>query len=139
MNAGLKGVGLKEVGEAFKQCRSERNISLREVENATSIRMSYLHAIEEGDVSKLISPIYAQGFVRQYATFLGLDADSIIKAHPEVFTTQRDQEFSYGIGTLEVRGNPGSGVKWVPNALFILASVIVLFLAWYAARYLELI
>lgn len=130
---------MKSLGETFKKRRSERNISLKEAENATSIRMTYLHSIEEGDVSKLISPVYAQGFVKQYAIFLGLDGEQIVRDHPEIFNRHQDQEFSYGIGTLEVRGNPGAGVKWVPNALWVLASVIVLFIAWYAARMLEII
>ena len=130
---------MKSIGETFKQRRSERNISLKEAENATSIRMTYLHSIEEGEVNKLISPVYAQGFVRQYAAFLGLDGEKIIKENPEVFNRHQDQEFSYGIGTLEVRGNPGAGVKWVPNALWVVASVLIIFLAWYSARFLELI
>lgn len=130
---------MKTIGETFKQRRKEMNISLKEAENATSIRMTYLQSIEEGDLSKLISPVYAQGFLKQYAGFLGIDGDKIVKENPEVFNRSEAQEFSYGIGTLEVRGNPGAGVKWFPNAMWIIASVIVLFLGWYLARFFELI
>lgn len=130
---------MKSIGETFKQRRKEMNISLKEAENATSIRTSYLQSIEEGDLTNLISPVYAQGFVRQYAGFLGLDGDKIVKDNPEAFARAEAQEFSYGIGTLEVRGNPGAGVKWFPNALWVLASVAVLLLAWYLARFFELI
>lgn len=125
---------LKSLGEILKNRRKEMNVSLKEAENATSIRTSYLHSIEEGDVSKLISPVYAQGFVKQYAIFLGMDGDKIIREHPHIFNKTESQEFSYGIGTLEMRGNPGSGVKWFPNALWIVASVLVLVAAWYLAR-----
>ncbi|MBA3816014.1 MAG: helix-turn-helix domain-containing protein [Parachlamydiaceae bacterium] len=130
---------MKSIGESFKQRRKEMNVSLKEAENATSIRMSYLQSIEDGDVSKLISPVYAQGFVKQYAIFLGMDGEKVIKDHPAAFMRAEAQEFSYGIGTLEVRGNPGAGVKWFPNAIWVLASVGVLLLAWYMARYFELI
>lgn len=115
------------------------NLSLKEAENATSIRTSYLHSIEEGDASKLISPVYAQGFVKQYAIFLGMDGDKIIKEHPHAFAKSEAQEFSYGIGTLEMRGNPGSGVKWFPNAIWILVSVVIVAAAWYLARSFDLI
>lgn len=127
------------LGETLKQKRKERNLSLKEVENATSIRMNYLQSIEEGDLNKLISPVYAQGFIRQYATFLGLDSELIIREHPEIFNRQENQEFSYGIGTLEKRGNPGAGVKWVPNAIWIAAFALVLAAAWYFARFLDVI
>lgn len=130
---------MKEVGEALKQRRKEMNLSLKEAENATSIRLSYLQSIEEGEVNKLISPVYAQGFVKQYAVFLGLDGEQIVRDYPEIFLRPEAQEFSYGIGTLEMRGNPGSGVKWFPNALWISAFVGVLVVAWYFARFFEII
>lgn len=130
---------MKTLGESFKVRRKEMNISLKEAENATSVRASYLNAIEEGDVSKLISPVYAQGFVRQYAIFLGMDSDKISKDYVQSFVKQEPQEFAYGIGTLEVRGNPGAGVKWFPNALWVLATVGLLVAAWYLAHYLELV
>ncbi len=130
---------LKAIGEEFKQKRKERNLSLKEVENATSIRSSYLQAIEEGEVNKLISPIYAQGFIKQYATFLETDGDRIIRENPDLFTRLTNPEFSYGIGTLEVRGNPGSNIKWLPNVLWFTALILLFVLAWMSAKYFELI
>jgi len=130
---------MKSLGEIFKTRRKEMNISLKEAENATSIRSSYLNSIEEGDVSKLISPVYAQGFVRQYAALLGLDGDKIVRDNQHIFNRHEVQEFTYGIGTLEVRGNPGAGVKWFPNVVWVVASVVVLVAAWYLARFLDLI
>ena len=130
---------MKDIGEQLKQKRKEMNLSLKEVENATSIRMSYLQALEEGEVDKLISPIYAQGFFKQYATFLGVDGDQIIRDNPSIFTRAQSQEFAYGIGTLEVRGNPGSGVKWFPNAIWILAFLLVAGCAWYFAVFLGVV
>lgn len=130
---------LKSLGDTLKQKRKERNLSLKEVENATSIRTNYLQAIEEGDFNKLISPVYAQGFIKQYASFLGVDGDKIVRQNPEIFNKHEKQEFSYGIGTLESRGNPGSHVKWVPNALWLAVFAVLLGVAWYVARYLEVI
>jgi cytoskeletal protein RodZ len=130
---------IKQIGDSFKQRRKELNLSLKEAENATSIRMSYLQAIEEGEVNKLISPVYARGFVKQYAAFLGVDGEQIIRDHPDIFSRIEAQEFSYGIGTLEVRGNPGAGVKWFPNAMWIAAFILVMLVAWYFARFFEVI
>lgn len=130
---------MKNVGDLLRQRRKEMNISLKEAENATSIRMAYLQALEEGEMNKLISPIYAQGFFKQYASFLGIDGEQIVRENPGVFSRPEVQEFAYGIGTLEGRGNPGAGVKWFPNALWIMAFVLVLVLAWYFARLLGVI
>lgn len=130
---------IKGLGDTLKQKRKERNLSLKEVENATSIRMNYLQAIEDGNFHQLISPVYAQGFIRQYATYLGEDGDAIIRKHPEMFSRPEEQEFSYGIGTLEPRGNPGAHVKGLPNSVWVILFAIVLGLAWYLARFLEVI
>lgn len=130
---------IKEIGETFKKRRKELNLSLKEVENATSIRINYLQSIEDGDMDKLISPVYAQGFMRQYANFLGMDGETIIREHPEIFNRHELQEFSYGIGTLEMRGNPGASAKWVPNALWISAFGLLFVVAWYLAKYFQVI
>lgn len=125
---------MKNVGDLLRQRRKEMNLSLKEAENATSIRIAYLQALEDGEMHKLISPIYAQGFFRQYAAFLGMDGEQIVRENPNIFNRPEVQEFAYGIGTLEGRGNPGAGVKWFPNALWVLAFVIILVFAWYFAR-----
>lgn len=129
----------QSIGEAFKRRRAERNLSLKESENATSIRMSHLQAIEEGKISQLISPVYARGFVKQYASFLGLDGEQILQEHPQLFSDPTSQDFSYGIGTLEVRGTPGAGIRWLPNLLWTLLAAGILAGSWYLARYAGLI
>lgn len=125
------------IGEVFKQRRKEMNLSLKEAENATSIRITYLQAIEDGEFNKLISPVYAQGFLKQYASFLGIDGEKIVRENPEAFNRATAQEFSYGIGTLEMRGNPGAGVKWFPNLIWIFTFGLMLIVAWALARFFE--
>lgn len=134
-----KSEKMKTIGDTFRQRRKEMNVSLKEAENATSIRMNYLQSIEEGEMGKLISPVYAQGFVKQYAAFLGIDGERIVRENPEIFNRHETQEFAYGIGTLEVRGNPGSGVKWFPNAMWIGAFAGLVVAAWYIAKLFDLI
>jgi len=130
---------VKKIGEMFKSKRKELNLSLKEVENATSIRISHLEAIEEGKEDKFLSSVYLIGFIRQYANFLGIDGDKIIEDHPNVYQSKRKkQEFSYGIGTLEVRGSVGGGLKWLPNLMWATLSVIIMVAAYYLTRYLRM-
>ena len=131
---------VKKIGEMFKTRRKELNLSLKEVENSTSIRTNYLEAIEESDHEQFLSSVYTTGFIKQYANFLGLDADKIIQEHPEVFNLENEKhDFAYGIGTLEVRGSAGGGVKWLPNLIWAGVSVVVIILAYYLAKYLGVI
>lgn len=124
----------------FKSKRKELNLTLKEVENSTSIRSSYLEAIEEGRIQQFISGVYALGFMKQYANFLGIDMDTMIRENPQIFRMPAEKhEFSYGIGTLEVRGSMGGGVKWLPNLLWAGAAALVLVVAWYLAKFLGVI
>lgn len=130
---------LFELGEMFKQKRKEKNLTLKEAENATSIRVGYLQSIENGELSKLISPIYAEGFIKQYASYLGLDGEAIVKDNIELFRKAIPQDFAYGIGTLEVRENPGARVKWLPNVFWLVGFMLLLLCAWWFAKYLEVL
>jgi cytoskeletal protein RodZ len=126
---------LKQIGEMFRAKRKEMNLSLKEVENATSIRVGYIDAIEEGRVADFISGVYAQGFIKQYAAFLGFDFDAVLRENPEILKMPSEKhDFAYGIGTLEKRGSQGGGVKWLPNLLWSTLAATILVLAWFLAR-----
>lgn len=126
-------IDLKSLGTMFKGKREEMHLSLKEIENATSIRMNYLQAIEEGNVEKYLSAVYALGFIKQYASFLGFDAERMIKDNPEAFKISvPSSEFEYGIGTLDIRNPKDSPFKWKTNlkwgALLISAFLIIFLL-----------
>lgn len=126
--------GLQKVGELLQAKRKEMHLSLKEVENATSIRQNYLQAIEEGKISQYLSPAYAMGFFKQYASFLGFDGEKVLKDYSAHFRHPTEkQEFIYGIGTLEVRNGPQSG-KRLPSLLWGVVVIGVFIAAWYFGK-----
>lgn len=66
------------VGEILRRTRVHYGLSLSEVERALRIRESLINAIETGDQEKLPGRVYAIGFVRSYAEYLGFDGAQII-------------------------------------------------------------
>jgi hypothetical protein len=50
-------------------------LDLFRVERDTKIRVKYLAAMEQGEFSELPADVYARGFLRNYASYLGLDPD----------------------------------------------------------------
>ena len=130
----------KKLGKLFKSKREEKNLTLKEVENCTSIRSNYLEAIEEGQFKQALSSVYILGFIRQYANFLGLEVEKMVAEFPDVFKgVAQKHDFAYGIGTLEVRGSLGGGVKWLPNLIWAGVSALVLVLLWYFAKQMGVI
>lgn len=128
------------IGQSFKDKREEMNLSLKEVENATSIRAAYIEAIEGGMGEKFLAPVYVVGFIKQYATFLGVDPDKLNADNPEAFhITPQNQEFSYGIGTLETRGLPKGSSRLMPTLLYGSLTISVLVVAYYFAKFVGVI
>ena len=67
-----------EIGQRLRQAREAKELSLADVEAQTRIRQRYLSALESGDWDELPNPVAARGFLRTYATFLGLDPDEFL-------------------------------------------------------------
>ncbi len=129
----------REIGEIFKIKRKELNLSLKEVENSTSIRSTYLGAIEEGKKDQFLSSVYMLGFISQYAKFLGIEKDRIVCEYLKSFEEKAEKhDFAYGIGTLEVRGAHGGGVKWLPNLIWAILCALILVFAYFFSKYLNL-
>ena len=66
------------VGKKLQETREAKNLSLEKIVNATHIRLRYLEAIESGNYSVLPSQLQVKGFIRTYAGYLGLNANSLI-------------------------------------------------------------
>ena len=131
---------IKKIGQFFRGKRKELGLSVKDVENAISIRATYLEDIEKGRIDAFLSPVYALGFMRQYATFLKIDIEKIIREYPHLFKLPSPKlEVDYGIGTLESRGHAGGGVKWLPNFLWASVALIGLVSAYFLAKYFGLI
>jgi cytoskeleton protein RodZ len=65
------------IGETLREARNRRKVDLSEVEAATRIRIRYLRAIEAEEWDVLPGDVYVRGFIRTYASYLGLDGDRL--------------------------------------------------------------
>lgn len=68
----------KEVGSTLRSQRELMGLSLGDVERHTHIRIHYIRALEDGDISHLPSPVQGRGMLSNYASFLGLDTENIL-------------------------------------------------------------
>ncbi|TAJ74523.1 MAG: helix-turn-helix domain-containing protein [Phenylobacterium sp.] len=67
------------LGEALKAVRHDRGLTLIDVAERTRVRRAYLEAIEEMRLDALPSRPFTIGYIRAYATALGLDPDLAIE------------------------------------------------------------
>ena len=69
-----------ELGAYLKEERERQELSLDDIQQKTKISMSSLEAIEAGRVDDLPHPVYAKGFIKNYAQCLGLNAEELAGA-----------------------------------------------------------
>ena len=80
-------------GEDLRRQREIRGISLREIAEATKVSQRLLEALEKDDYRNLPAPVFARGFVREYARYLGLDADEMVSRYVHHMSSIDDPEF----------------------------------------------
>ncbi|HAW33796.1 MAG TPA: hypothetical protein DCX19_04105, partial [Alphaproteobacteria bacterium] len=61
------------VGDTLRCARLAKNQDLRDIAAYLCIRCQFLQALEENRYKELPGEAYANGFVRTYASYLGLD------------------------------------------------------------------
>jgi hypothetical protein len=71
-----------ELGITLSRARRARAITLEDVERDTRVSKRYLAALEDEDFSIFPAPVYARGFLRTYARYLGLNPDELIRIFP---------------------------------------------------------
>jgi transcriptional regulator with XRE-family HTH domain len=89
----VQGVSfMKSLGSHFKRNREEKGYSIDDVAEATNIASRYIEAIEDHDFSQFPADVYAKGFIRSYAEFLDLDAQSLVMEYSLNFEDNHAEE-----------------------------------------------
>ena len=66
-------------GGKLRDARERRGISLRQIADTTKISIAVLEGLERNDISHLPGGIFGRGFVRSYASAVGLNPESAIR------------------------------------------------------------
>ncbi len=70
---------LESVGQDLRKARERKGEELDHISRLLKIRKDYLALLEEGAADSLPGRAYAIGFVRSYATYLGLDGTEYVE------------------------------------------------------------
>jgi cytoskeletal protein RodZ len=87
------------IGETLREAREKQKISVDVAAKAVKVKNEVLEGVEKDDFSRFAAPLYARGILRLYATFLGLEPETLVeeynKAYPAVKHKSSDQ---YAVG-----------------------------------------
>lgn len=70
---------LHELAQCLKKARMERQLSAEEIALTLKLRPVYIQSLESGDWSQMPGEVYALGFLKQYASFLGVNVNDSIE------------------------------------------------------------
>jgi len=69
---------MESIGEKLRTMREEKSLSIDQVARDTNIAKRYIAALEDEAFSEFPGEPYLVGFLRNYADYLGLDAEEIV-------------------------------------------------------------
>jgi hypothetical protein len=97
---------------------------------ATRIRANYLEALEAEDFDALGSEVYAKGFLRSYALFLGLDPVPLVDAYRQRYAVAVDATPATRLQTMRdsgmIVGRQPRRRGWLPIGIVCLLIVLAL-------------
>jgi hypothetical protein len=115
--------GVTPLGDQFRAARERRGKILEQVSEATKIRAPYLEALEGHDWKALPADVFARGYVRTYAEYLGLDPDHLLKVYARerrmagADDAQRDADRAFFEKLAKAKGiearRIGTRTKWI--------------------------
>ena len=120
---------LVELGAALRVEREKRGLDLEDAAHKLKISARLLRALEEGDEKSLPPLAYTKGFIRSYASYVGLSAEEVsealgaLEAATEPTTPQNVYE-------PEMVLTPRRNLKPLLAAVFMVGIVAVVFFAW---------
>lgn len=117
---------MKEIGEYLRKTREEKNISLKDVQESTKISMRYLEAIDRGDFNGIPGEVYRKGFIANYATAIGLDAQDVLKRYHQIQSEQEAERYQAQLEQAVVeKYNPTINLRWSKEVYLTIATSLI--------------
>lgn len=131
------GAEAESFGPWLRRQREMREIDLREIADSSKISLRYLQAFEENRFDELPADVFAKGFLRHYARFVGIDQEEAVnffaQARKEANLRQEEDEVTR---VVRIRSSKNSSSRRRESAnrrfvmVILLAAALLLFLIW---------
>jgi DnaJ-class molecular chaperone len=79
-------------GATLRRARLRRGIELETISDVTKVSMANLRHLEEEHFAELPATVYVRGFLKAYASTIGLDPQRVASSYIERFERSRDQQ-----------------------------------------------
>ena len=119
--------GSEAPGKLLAEARQAQNLSVADVARQLKLSVHQVEALEAGAFERLPGSVFVRGFIRNYARFLKLDAESLLRSVAECLP--REEPRPAAPPSQEIPFPTGAPRRWPAYAA--LALVVVIALAAY--------
>jgi cytoskeletal protein RodZ len=125
--------GVTDLGLLLRKARTEKKISLDDLQEMTKIRKRYLEAIEEGNYKVLPGNFYVRAFIKSYAEAVDLDPNEVLNLYQNVIPQTEPEQLEATIRTKRSGGfrNTERIGKWASSIMVISFMVLILGIIYY--------
>src|SRR3990167_1314847 len=122
------------IGERLKSARENKGLSLEDVHRITKMHPRTIEALEKGQLDNKLGETYMRAFLKNYSTFLGLDAGAILaeyisKKHPPEERRESDTKKEiFKKGKKEAKKDNVELLRAIMTIAVIIASFFILIL-----------
>lgn len=110
----------QRIGDEIRAARENTGFTLEQVSRETRVHISHLRAIEDMTPGLLGAPVYAKGYIKSYARFLGMDEQTTLDRYlSECAAILKDPE------KVEIAQPASSKARKLPVAVPVLGILVV--------------
>lgn len=109
-------------GVILRRCREFHGFSLDDAAEATKVGKSYLEALENDNIKEFANLAYLKGFLRIYATYLGLNPDDLFHLYEKLYGSPEPVKNGASAAT----GVRATGKIRTPSAKLLLPLILLL-------------
>ena len=122
---------MSDLGQLLKKARTQKGMSLDELQDITKIRKRYLEAIEEGNYKVLPGNFYVRAFIKSYSEAVGLEPDEVMRLFRSVIPETTPEPVIIEPKRRRTTRSSDKASRWTSLLLFIAFPLLILAIIYY--------
>ena len=123
---------MSSIGNILRTERETQGRTLTEVSKAVYIKTKYLSALEEENFAVIPGEVYVKGFIRAYASYLGMDGEELVAQYdgpsePVLLQKEAPPAVESGKGRRRRRRKT---VSWPEITIIVGVILFILLIVW---------
>ena len=124
---------MSSIGNILRTERETQGRTLTEVSKAVYIKTKYLSALEEENFAVIPGEVYVKGFIRAYASYLGMDGEELVAQYDgpsEPVLLQKAAPTAVTEGGKGRRRRRRKVVSWPEITIIVGVILFILLIVW---------